>query len=66
VKTRHNHVFGYPEESVSKKKFGNLKKGAEYFMHRYPAWKRLQFDILSISVFKDRKEEFFFIEDVYL
>jgi putative endonuclease len=66
VKTRHNHTFGYPEESVSRKKFENLKKGAEYFMHRYPLWKRLQFDILAISRCKNKKEEFFFIEDVYL
>jgi putative endonuclease len=66
VKTRHSNTFGHPEEGVSKKKFGNLKKCAEYFMHRYPAWKRMQFDILAITRFADRNEEFFFIEDVYL
>ncbi|MBA4166381.1 MAG: YraN family protein [Chitinophagaceae bacterium] len=66
VKTRHSRKFGYPEEGVSKKKFANLKKGAEYFMHRFPIWKRLQFDILAISVSKNNKEEFFFIEDVYM
>ena len=66
VKTRHGTAFGYPEEAVSRKKFTNLKKGAEFFCRRYPGWKRIQFDILSINCFKDKKEEFYFIEDVYM
>jgi putative endonuclease len=66
VKTRHSMTFGYPEESVTRKKFASLKKGAEYFMRSFPARNRLQFDILAISVFRDKKEEYLFIEDVYL
>lgn len=65
VKTRHSFVYGYPEEAVSKKKFDSLKKGAACFLQRYPAWKRIQFDILAISRF-DNRDEYFFIEDVYL
>jgi putative endonuclease len=66
VKTRHSAAFGYPEEAVNRKKFHCLKKAAENFMQRYPLWKRIQFDILSIRVFADKKEEIFFIEDVYI
>ena len=65
VKTRYNRSFGYPEESVSKKKFRSIKKGAEFFMRKYPRWKRIQFDILAISRSKSG-DEYFFIEDVYI
>lgn len=65
VKTRHSLAFGYPEEAVSKKKFDNIKKAAAFFMQRYPAWRRIQFDILSI-VRSTSGDEYFFIEDVYI
>lgn len=66
VKTRHNLAFGYPEESVSKKKFGNLKKAAACFLLRFPQCKRIQFDILSVLRIKGEPVEYFLIEDVYL
>jgi putative endonuclease len=65
VKTRHSNSFGLPEQSVSKKKFRNLQIAAEHFLTIYPYWKRLQFDILSISrsILGDK---YLWIEDVYL
>lgn len=65
VKTRHSMDFGYPEQSVSRKKFASMKQGAACFMRRYPIAQRLRFDILAISRHKD-KDEYFFIEDAYL
>lgn len=65
VKTRHNTVFGHPEDGVSRKKFGYLKIAAEQFLAEYPVPARLQFDILAISLLNGRKPEYFFIEDVY-
>lgn len=66
VKTRRSLHFGYPEESVTTKKIENLIKGAEAFLLQYPEWKRIQYDILSINLWKNREPEYFFIEDVYL
>ena len=66
VKTRRSLRFGYPEESVTKKKMENLLNGAEAFLFRYPQWKRIQYDILSIYLRKDHDPEYFFMEDVYL
>ena len=66
VKTRRSLTYGYPEESVTRKKMENLINGAEAFLSEYPQWKRIQYDILSINLFKNHDPEYFFIEDVYL
>ncbi len=66
VKTRRTKKFGHPEESVSKKKIQNLINAAEEYLYQYPEWKRIQFDILSITILKDEPVEFFLIEDVYV
>lgn len=66
VKTRHSMEYGYPEESVSKKKFNNIKRAAACFLVGHPRCMRIQFDILSILRLKDRPVEYFLIEDVYL
>jgi putative endonuclease len=66
VKTRRTRKFGYPEEDVTKKKIKNLINASEEFLLLYPEWKRIQFDILSISISKNTPPEFFFIEDVYV
>jgi putative endonuclease len=66
VKARRSKEFGYPEESVSKKKIQNLMHAAEEFLHQHPEWKRIQFDVLSILLKEDGKHEYFLIEDVYL
>lgn len=65
VKTRHSLKFGYPEEAVTKKKFDNLKRAAAAFLNLNPCKNRVQYDILSILCLKEKKPEFFFIEDVY-
>lgn len=66
VKTRRTKKFGYPEESVSAKKIRNLINASEEYLYQFPRWKRIQFDILSITIIKDEPVEYFFIEDVYL
>jgi putative endonuclease len=66
VKARRSNVFGYPEESVTKKKMQNLMNAAEEFLLRHPAWKRIQFNVLSILLKQDGKHEYFLIEDVAL
>jgi putative endonuclease len=66
VKTRRTKKFGHPEEAVSKKKIQNLINASEEYLFQFPEWKRIQFDILAITMIKNEAVEYFFIEDVYL
>ena len=66
VKTRRTRQFGFPEDDVDKKKIKNLINAAEEYLYQQPQWKRIQFDILSITILKEGPVEYFFIEDVYL
>ena len=66
VKTRHTLTYGYPEESVTRKKFASLKKGAEAFLNSHPGWERIQYDILSISKIGSKPDEYFLLEDVFI
>jgi putative endonuclease len=66
VKTRRNNNFGQPEESVDEKKIRNLLSASEEFQLQYPEWKRVQFNVLSITVHPNNTADYFFIEDIYL
>jgi len=66
VKTRRTRNFGHPEENVDKKKIQNLINASEEYLYQQPQWKRIQFDILSITILKDEPVEYFLIEDVYV
>ena len=66
IKTRKSKKFGQPEDKVGKKKMENLINAAEQYLYLYPQWKRIQFDILSISMINNNPIEYFLIEDVYL
>ncbi len=66
IKTRRTKKFGLPEEKVGTKKIQNLINAAEQYLYQHPQWKRIQFDVLSISMPVNEPVEYFFIEDVYL
>jgi putative endonuclease len=66
VKCRNASPFGYPEDSVTKRKFKNLQRAADEFLFRNPGHKWLQYEILSITLYKDREPDFFLLEDVFL
>lgn len=66
VKIRSSKVFGFPEGAVTKKKFGALIKGADEYLYRHPQYRHIQFDILSINIYKNNPVEYFLIEDVWL
>ena len=66
VKCRSSSQYGFPEESVNKKKIKNLIDASEQFLYKYPQWQRIQFDILSINSPGKNAPEYFLIEDVYL
>ena len=65
VKTRTSIAFGYPEDNVSRKKIAYLIDAADEYLQLYPKWKRIQFDILAITISKN-EVAYFYIEDVYL
>lgn len=64
VKTRQSTIYGFPEESVSSKKIRSLLKGASAYLGQHPGWKRVQHDVLAITIMKEKEPEFFLIEDV--
>ena len=65
VKSRKSGKYGYPEDSVGRKKFKDLQRAADAFLNMFPGNKWIEYDILSITG-EDSKEEYFFIKDVYL
>ena len=64
VKTRTTDTYGYPEEAVTAKKLERLMNAGEEFLHQYPGWQRIQYDILSIRLHKYKAPEYFFLEDI--
>ena len=65
VKARKSNKYGHPEVSVGKKKFKDLQRAADAYLHRFPGSKWIQYDILAITG-EPGKEEYFFIRDVYM
>ncbi len=65
VKSRHDDVFGKPEDWVNRKKGRHLLTAGVAFQDKYPDWELVQYDILSILITPDGKRNIFFIEDVY-
>lgn len=65
VKTRSSLLMGFPEESVTEKKMMHLIDASEIYCELFPKWEKIQFDIFSIVMNKDRTV-YFFIEDVFI
>jgi putative endonuclease len=66
VKTRLTLSYGLPEESVTHKKIRSIVTAGVAFQYQYPAWKRVQYDVLSILIIGQEAPDYLFIEDVYL
>jgi putative endonuclease len=66
VKTRRSLAYGNPEESVSRKKLEHVMEGAAGWLHRWPAFRRVQYDVLAITLPEKASPEFMLFEDVYL
>ena len=65
VKIRSSQTFGFPEESVTKKKLRSLLKAADEFLYQNLNYKNFRIDILSITMHYNTEPEFFLIEDIY-
>ena len=66
VKCRNHSTLGYPEDSVTKKKFKNLQRAANEFLFLNPGHKWIQYDILSITFHKGKEPDYFLLEDVFM
>ena len=66
VKARTGNRMGFPEESVTRKKFKSLQRATDEFLYRNPGFERLQYDILAITLLPGSPTQFFMLEDVYL
>jgi putative endonuclease len=66
IKTLNAPALGHPEDSVTKKKFKNLQKAADEYLFLNPGHQWIQYDILSITLHRDKEADYFFIEDVFL
>lgn len=64
VKTRKNNKNGYPEENVTPAKLRSILTVAEHFLFLNPLWKKVQFDVLAITL--QPQTDYYFIEDIYL
>lgn len=65
VKALKSQAHGYPEDAVGRKKFKNLQRAADEYLFLHPGHQWIQYDILAITLFKDREHEFFLVEDVF-
>ena len=66
VKSRTSNYFGYPEESVGKRKFKKIQRAADQYIYLFPKHKWLQYDILAITMNDGINVEYFLLEDVFL
>lgn len=65
TKTRTTYDFGYPEESVNKKKKQFLKAAAEAFVSANPQYNYIRFDLVSILLNGDKIEEIIHFEEAF-
>lgn len=66
VKTRKTKSYGSPEESITYKKMQNIKKAALKYLHENPiAFRGLRFDVISIFIDDQAKENINHIENAF-
>jgi putative endonuclease len=65
VKSRRSAVYGYPEESVSRRKIGHIMQAATGWLLHWPGYRRTQYDVLAIT-FGAGIAEYVLFEDVSL
>jgi putative endonuclease len=66
VKTRTSLRFGFPEQAVTPAKLKKIMKAAEQYLEENTGYKRVQYDVLSITLLPGHEPEYFYIEDVYV
>lgn len=65
VKTRSHHLFGYPEEAVDETKQASIKEVALQYQLDHPQYLEVRFDIISITLPKNKAPEILHIKDAF-
>ncbi len=65
VKTKRSLLYGHPEGQVRRDKLRFLARAAEQYLLRHPGWKRIQFDVVAVTLLPGREPELLLIEDVF-
>jgi putative endonuclease len=65
IKTRTSLEFGFPEESVNRKKQQFLKVAAEAFIAANPQYMNYRFDIVSVMMSGDSVKEVIHFEEAF-
>lgn len=65
IKTRSRSDFGFPEESVNKKKQKYLREAGIAFLNAHPEYLHMRFDIISILMDGDQVKEIMHFEEAF-
>jgi len=67
VKCRRSVTHGHPEESVNRKKLEHILQGGAGWLVRWTTgYRRVQYDVLAITLQDPAPPEYILFEDVYL
>jgi putative endonuclease len=66
VKCRRSTHYGHPEESVSRKKLEHMLRAGAGWLQKWPGSRRVQYDVLAITLQPPNPPEYILFEDVYL
>jgi putative endonuclease len=66
VKCLYHSPFIQPEDKVTKGKFKRIQHAADHYLSLNAGNEWIQYDVLSITLYKDRDPEYFLLEDVFL
>ncbi len=64
VKTRMGEGTAGPEASVGKAKLTQLRYGAEAYLFAHPEWKKIQFDVMAVTLMPNGGTELIQFPDV--
>jgi putative endonuclease len=66
VKTRTTYKYGNPEEQITTKKFRLLQDAAVIYQELFPAFTKIQFDIVAININQNEEPTILFLEDFFI
>jgi putative endonuclease len=66
VKSGQASDYGYPEERVNGRKLKSMMKGAAAWLCQIPGSKKVQYNVLAVTIRDREVPEYFLFEDVYL
>ena len=65
IKARGGFRFGFPEEAVTLKKQSHMRAAAEAFLEKFPAYRTVRFDVVTIVFRGSNIEELRHLTDAF-